>query len=575
MLSKKGFTIATYTYYDQTTMNATDLTNALLTTNSRIAIDSNSIEVKYGTANTYDAQYNATPLSSLSFYTAGATDTVGIGNGLLLTNGKANIQESNTSGGSSTSLTPAGNYTLTDTDISNTVTSAFGGTHNITDATSLAFNFVSTDLFVDGITLDLVFGSEEYPEYSSSPFVDIAAVYLNGKNITLFNEETSQPLGVTSNNLTMGVFQDNDGNQALPIEYDGLSNRLNLYAPIQPGTNSLKIVIADTGDQILDSGLYVANLSGTQLQGNGVSVIKSGTEAGDYLTGIAYYETFDAKGGNDYIDPGTGHDVVLAGAGDDTIIGGQGINQIDGGEGTDKVEYKLNFRDSHVKIMDNDTIQVGKTNSDSLLNVETIAFYDIAFDAKKLLIEDDVAKLYVAYFGRAADPEGMKYWTNKVQTEVANGRDYEESLFEVTSAYANSAEAEKIYPGINTGSLNTNEISNFVTNVYKNLFNREPDQAGLDYWVNTGVALQAQNITLGTMVKTIIDGAQDHIGVLDRTYMQNQAQVAWNYAKQYEIKEKGWDGALLYNEANNILNTITADTNSVTQAYEDIFAIIA
>lgn len=566
--------MGTYTFYDTNTMNATTLTNTLLTPNSGLSIDENSIVVQYGTANWYDAHYNATTLSSLSFYTAGENDQIDIGNGLVLSSGTAAINESNTSSGFSTYLSPAGDYTLTDSDLSDTATSAFGETNTIHDATTLAFDFVSTDLFVDGITLDLLFGSEEYPEYSGSPFVDIAAVYLNGKNVTLFNEEVSQPLGIVDTNLTMGVFQDNDGTSALPIEFDGFSNRLNLYAPIQPGTNHIKIAIADTGDQTLDSALYIANLSGTQLQGNGLSIVTSGMDSDDYLAGIAYYETFDAKAGNDYIDPGTGHDVVLAGAGNDTIIGGQGINQIDGGEGIDTVEYKLNFQDTYVRIMDNETIQVGKNNSDTVLNVETIAFYDFSLDVQNLLIEDDIAKVYVAYFGRAADPEGMKYWLNQVKTDMANGRDYSESIFDVVSAYANSAEAEAIYPGINTGSLSSNEISNFITSVYNNLFNREPEQAGLDYWVETGLALQEQGITLGTIVKSVIDGAQDQPGTLDRTYMQNQAQVAWDYAKQYELNDKAWDNSL-YSEAANILDNITADTTTVKQAYEDIFGIVS
>lgn len=566
--------MGTYTFYDANTMNASDLTNALLTQDSRLAIDSNSIVVQYGTANWYDAHYNATTSSSLSFYTAGDNDKINIGNGLVLSNGTAGVNESNTSGGFSTYLSPAGNYTLTDNDLSNSASLAFGGTHTISDATTLAFDFVATDLLVDGISLDLVFGSEEYPEYAASPFVDIAAVYLNGKNVALFNEDPAQPLGIVDTNLTMGVFQDNDGTQALPIEFDGLSNRLNIYAPIQPGKNSIKIAIADTGDQILDSGLYVANLSGTQLQGNGLSVVKSGTAADDYLPGIAYYETFDAKEGNDYIDAGAGNDVILAGAGNDTIIGGNGNNQIDGGEGIDTVEYRLNFKETYVRIMDNETVQVGKETKDILLNVESIKFYDHVLDVKNLLIEDDVAKLYVAYFGRAADPDGMNFWVNKIKTDMDNGRTYEESLFEVISAYANSAEAESLYPGINTGNLNSNEISNFITNVYQNLFDRQPDQGGLNYWIETGLSLQEQGITLGTMVKTVIDGAQDYGENLDRSFMQNQAQVAWNYAKQYELNDKGWNGSL-YNEATNILENITADVNTVKQAYEDIFGIVS
>ncbi len=187
---------------------------------------------------------------------------------------------------------------------------------------------------------------------------------------------------------------------------DGISNKLTIYTPIQPGVNHIKIGVSDTGDQIYDSGLYIANLSGTQLEGSGLSAVTTGTDNNDNITGTSDNETFDLGAGNDYIDPGLGDDIILAGSGDDIIIGGKGNNQIDGGDGTDTVKYDINFGETYIKIMDNDTIHVGE-HSDNLLNIESISFKDLSLDAKTLLIEDDISKIYVAYFGRAADPAGI------------------------------------------------------------------------------------------------------------------------------------------------------------------------
>ena len=561
-----------YTSFEASSMKAVDLTNALLVSNSGLNIDVNSINYQYGT--TKPSYYNGNIESSISFYTpTEGSETLGISSGLLLSNGTAVPNESNTSKSYSTSLTPAGDYKLYDADLQNTAKLAFKGSGSVKDVTFLEFDFSISDLFVHGITFDLIFGSEEYPAFIDSSYVDIAGIYLNGKNIGLFNGVETQPLSVVSENIKQNNFQNNiDGH--IPIEYNGVSNKLTVYAPVQPGTNSLKIAIGDTGDTAYDSGLYVANLSGTQLKGSGLSSVTKGTSGNDTIMGTDNNETFDTGDGDDYIDPGAGDDIILAGKGNDTIIGGNGNNQIDGGEGYDTVIYNQTFDSTWVRVMDNGTIHVGK-NSDNLLNIEEIKFTDLTLYVPKMFIEDDIAKIYIAYFGRAADPAGMKYWVNQVESEVANSnKNYSESIFDVVSAYANSKEAEGIYAGINSGNLTQAEMSNFVKNIYGNLFNRAPEKAGLDYWVNEGMHLQDSNISVGTIVKTIIAGAQDQPAHLDRTYMQNKSQVSWNYAKQYELKNKNWSDDSLYNEAVAVLNGVTTETSSVNGIYADILAIV-
>lgn len=578
--------MGTYVSFDKDTMADSSLTQDILVENSGITIDPKSIAVQYGTGEiySYDASYNSTTsnVSSISFYTADKADGLSIGDGLLLSSGTAVPNESNTESGYTTILSnPDGTTnTLTDADLSQTAQLAFSDSGEVQDATTLQFNFTTNDLFIHGIKFDLVFGSDEYPEYSDSSFVDVAGVYLNGQNVALFNNEDSQPLSVISQNLNVGNFQDNqDGH--IPIEYDGVSNKLTIYAPVQPGINTLKIAIGDTGDQAYDSGLYIANLEGTQLTGSGLSSVTQGTDTSDTMTGTADNETFDAGAGDDTIDPGAGNDVVLAGAGNDTIIGGEGDNQIDGGSGYDIAKYVKAFNETYVKVMDNDTIHVG-LHSDNLLNVEEIDFSDQSFDTQNLLVEDDIAKIYIAYFGRAADADGLKYWAtqavNQANDQVANhGKIYSDAISgaidDIASGFSDSAEAESMYTGINAGVMNEAQLTTFISSIYNNLFNRDAEQTGLDYWVKDGLALQQDGGNLGSIVKTIIDGAQDQPGTLDRTFMQNKAQVAWDYAKQYELSGKTWDDSL-HDEAQSILTGVTTDTSSVNTHYDTILTMV-
>ena len=595
--------MAQYVSFDHNTMSSDELMEALLVVDSGINIDLDSVTYQYGIVNSegsetggddYDysdsetgsetgteevekgeeTQETQPPANESTLVTSLSIFTSGDDRGLLLSSGTATPNDTNTSGAYSVSLTNAdgsGNP-MTDDDLSLTAQDAFSGSGSINDATILQFSFQISDLFIHGITFDLAFGSEEYPEWSNSSYVDIAGIYLNGENIALFNNDANQPLSVISQNLEIGNFLDNtDGH--LATEYDGISDELTIYAPVQPGMNTIKIAIADTGDTALDSGLFIKNLAGTQLTGSGLSSVTSGTETNDTITGTQSNETFELGGGDDYIDPGEGDDVVLAGEGDDTIVGGKGDNQIDGGSGVDKVIYAKKFVDTYIKVMDNETIHVG-LNSDNLLNIEQIEFSDMTFNTANLLIEDDIAKIYIAYFGRAADPAGLKYWLDQANAQLEDGRAYSDIIFDIASAYSDSAEAESIYTGINAGSMSETQVTSFISSIYTNLFNRDVEQAGLDYWVAEGLAMQENGTNIGTIVKTIIDGAQDQQGQLDRTFMQNKAQVAWNYAKQHELAGAEWDDATQGDEAQAVLVGITSETDSVNAQYDYILTLV-
>jgi len=75
-------------------------------------------------------------------------------------------------------------------------------------------------------------------------------------------------------------------------------------------------------------------------------------------------------------------------------------------------------------------------------------------------------RLYWAFFLRAPDPSGMQYWTNKLAAGA--------TLAQVASKFAQSPEFQTKY------GAKTNQ--QFVTLIYQNIFERDPDPAGLAYW---------------------------------------------------------------------------------------------
>jgi len=300
------------------------LVNDLLASNSGIQVDAASIQIQAsgpGAVNTYDAATGA---------------GLGIGAGVLLTSGATP--------GTTNSLTWFGSDNSGSTGFNNgdpaidAVVNTVFQTQSY-DATTLAFAFNVTDPAATSISFDLVFGSEEYPEWVDA-FVDCAVVIVDGVNYALFNKDPLAPLSVISPNLAAGYFQDN-ASGILPIEYDGVSGLLRIVAPLAAGSgpHTISIGIADTGDHILDSGLFIANMRAGTDPGSGVvSNPGGGTAGNDTCTGSSKDEYFDLQAGDDVVYAGGGADIVVAGTGNDKVYAGSGSDELKGDAGDDLLD---------------------------------------------------------------------------------------------------------------------------------------------------------------------------------------------------------------------------------------------
>ncbi len=104
---------------------------------------------------------------------------------------------------------------------------------------------------------------------------------------------------------------------------------------------------------------------------------------------------------------------------------------------------------------------------------------------------NEVQKLYVAYFSRPADPSGLTFWANQLQTNP-------NAYVEIAQAFSTSAEYQATY-----GNMSNRAV---VAEVYDNLFSRAGETAGIDYWTN---ALDKGILNLGNVVTGIAAGAQN------------------------------------------------------------------
>jgi hypothetical protein len=119
-----------------------------------------------------------------------------------------------------------------------------------------------------------------------------------------------------------------------------------------------------------------------------------------------------------------------------------------------------------------------------------------------------VQKAYVAYYGRPPDPGGQAYWARRMDDEGG-------SLKAVIEAFGISAEFNRRYGGLDNTRL--------VTKIYQQALGRDPDQGGLNWYVNE---LLAGRRTLQTITLDVVNGATT---APDSTVVANKLDVAAYY----------------------------------------------
>jgi len=127
-------------------------------------------------------------------------------------------------------------------------------------------------------------------------------------------------------------------------------------------------------------------------------------------------------------------------------------------------------------------------------------------------------ELYVAYFGRAADPTGLDYWTEKGISQAAFA----------ANMYAQN-EFKSVY-GSKTVEAQVNQI-------YKNLFDREADVTGLTYWTQE---INLGNLKVAEIATHLIWAAQNNSGsASDKTALANRTSAAIAYTAEVKSSTAG------------------------------------
>ncbi|MFW5734837.1 MAG: DUF4214 domain-containing protein, partial [Oceanidesulfovibrio sp.] len=168
--------------------------------------------------------------------------------------------------------------------------------------------------------------------------------------------------------------------------------------------------------------------------------------------------------------------------------------------------------------------------------------------------------LYVAYWGRAADPSGFFYWDGQFEAGTLGFADIAENFALSTEAQDQYAYF-KAYNEFGPGAITDTMRETFVEEIYQNMFNRAADADGKAYWVEQ---LKSGAVSPGAFIATIADSAiqaaGDDAAVLENN---NKAAAAEYFTNQLVETGTDWTESLSASfEA--ILAGVGADTDLAT-----------
>jgi hypothetical protein len=173
-------------------------------------------------------------------------------------------------------------------------------------------------------------------------------------------------------------------------------------------------------------------------------------------------------------------------------------------------------------------------------------------------------ELYVAYFGRAADPTGLDYWEKEgISTADFAAKMYAQPEFK--------------------NEYGSKSVANQVDQIYQNLFDRSADKDGLLYWTQE---INLGNLQLAEIATHLIYAAQNNDGSeADKTALSNRTDAAIAYTAK--VKETA-AGILAYtalttdpfvagdniSEAKSYLSGIDGTTESTSAGIAASVAVI-
>lgn len=321
-------------------------------------------------------------------------------------------------------------------------------------------------------------------------------------------------------------------------------------SPIEGETDATYTVdIEDTHQNVSVAVSFVDRLGGqetlvSEATGDIVQItFHDGAAGADTLIGTQYTDVLQGYGGADTFYETAGNDSFDGGAGQDNLHLRFFANAYEI-EAKNGVGYLIEGPDTVSWVVAMETLTFGSTHPVTVYTADA-ARHDLGQQVERL------ADVYLAFFNRAPDVEGLEYWQAELLGQSM-------TLHEIAASFAGSEESAWNWDA----GLNNRD---FVESVYQHLFDRAPDTAGWDHWT-TVLDLSDDIDARGHVVADIILGAYSpSSGEADREHLSNKHELALHYTQLLADSGLVFDSGIEF-----VIDQVDADDESL----EDAMAIV-
>jgi len=167
---------------------------------------------------------------------------------------------------------------------------------------------------------------------------------------------------------------------------------------------------------------------------------------------------------------------------------------------------------------------------------------------------DTVQKLYIGYYQRPADPEGLLFWSRALQSVDTNGDggfDGENFMW-VLEQFAFSPESQVVY----SGGISVTNIATVIDSIYMHLFNRHAEPDGLAFWVNT---FNAGASSPASILWEVMKGSQG----TDKDTLNNKVTASTRFAQVLDPELDGVAQTAYPSWAGSWLSDVTYDPATI------------
>lgn len=333
-----------------------------------------------------------------------------------------------------------------------------------------------------------------------------------------------------------------------------LSGTMNTYTDTYRDGSYVKIsdaAISVSGGTVLNESI-LANPA--HFAGNDVISIElpSKMSSAYIMASGAGNDTITLKGGGGYLS-------AQGGDGDDQVVLKDSGHAIYGGSGNDTVYFIKTLSNYSITKSGSQFIVKEKATgyTDSVSEFEWMRFSDIGINLKTTAVTasvptqqaDRLIELYVAFFNRVPDADGLVYWIEQLKGGM--------TISNIAEAFYTAGLQYSAVTGFTAEMTN----QDFINLVYKNVMGRMSgaDPEGLSYWTQE---LASGKANRGTLVSTILDSAHT-INKTDPTYgfvprlLDNKITTAKTFAVDYGLSYAATDVGITQGIA--IASAVTAD----------------